>query len=591
MFPELDPAGTLPTLLVISASALTGRPAGEWQDLRATASRHRISVAIVGLTPESDGQKLAPFTGGAKIPVSTGGTGHGLWVSATDSSKPGFELRGLRLALGGDTACHLNCPRDLPVEVLANVGPEESTSRPAMIRFESGEGTSYLLTHTGETAGKPEASWEFRRSCFGDVAPYFLLLRDAGGARCWGPPAAMANLTIDDPWLTEPYGCLSYPGLLAEMKRERFHATIGFVPWNYDRSSPATVALIKANPQHFSIAVHGNNHDRYEFFRYERQPGDNQRAKPLVEQARNIRQAMARMEAFQQTTGLAFDRVMVFPHGVCPGPTLTVLKRQGFWVTSNYSNVPLGERPPADPAVALRAANEEWDGFPALRRNYPQNLSEEAIAIDLFLGNPVLVMAHQDLFFDGIDAFNAFAHRVNVRQPAVRWLSLGEISRRLHLSRWLDERSCDVRLMARHAQIENPRADAVVFRFTKREPSSETVARVTLDGVELPWTFAAGAVHFSASLPARASGLIELHYAFPAETTPVDLQRRGFRNRTLRLIAEFRDLALSRSLVGKILTRKYYRQGKRRPTISGLFSRLTGFLRVNRPGSSGPGRA
>jgi hypothetical protein len=288
------------------------------------------------------------------------------------------------------------------------------------------------------------------------------------------------------------------------------------------------------------------------------------------------------MEAFQRSTGIEFDRVMVFPHGVCPAPTFAALKRQGFWATSNYSNVPLGERPPADPAVALRAANAEWDGFPALRRNYPQNLSEEAVAIDLFLGNPVLIMAHQDLFFDGIDAFNAFARRVNVRQPAVQWLSLAEISRHLHLLRWLDQSTCDVRLISRHAKINNPRATAVAFRFAKREPVKEAVVRITLDGAELPWTFAEGTVRFSASVPPHTACLVEIHYGFPAEASPVELRRRGFRNRMLRQIAEFRDLTLSRSMAGKLLTRKYYRQGKRRPTMSGLLSRLTAFLRTDR---------
>jgi hypothetical protein len=145
-------------------------------------------------------------------------------------------------------------------------------------------------------------------------------------------------------------------------------------------------------------------------------------------------------------------------------------------------------------------------------------------------------------------------------------------------------------LVSRHARIENPRAAAVVFHCSRRESSREIIARVTLDGVEVPWTFADETVRFTASLRALAAGLIEIHYRFPAETGRVELHRRGFRNRALRLIAEFRDLALSRSVVGKILTRKYYRQGKRRPTVSGLFARLTGFLGINRRGAQGARR-
>jgi hypothetical protein len=291
------------------------------------------------------------------------------------------------------------------------------------------------------------------------------------------------------------------------------------------------------------------------------------------------------MHAFHQRTGLDYDRVMVFPHGIGPAATLGILKEHGFWATANYSNVPLGERPPADPAVGLRSANAEWDGFPALRRNYPQNYSEEAVAVDLFLGNPVLFMAHQDLFFGGIDAFNPDARRVNERQPAVRWTSLGEISRHLHLLRWLGGSRCDVRLVSRHAKIENSRSVPVEFRFAKREPAPEKVARVTVDGMETPSESLAGEVHFAVTLPPGATSLVEVHYHPPlADLGIVAVRRRGFRNRSLRLIADFRDLTLPRSVVGRLLTRKYYRPGKRRPTVSGLLSRLTGRLRRILPG-------
>jgi peptidoglycan/xylan/chitin deacetylase (PgdA/CDA1 family) len=568
-------AGPIPILVVIHSSVLAGPPAAGWQALRVWANRHRIPIALVGLTPDCHGEFLAPFIGDVGIHVSPVGADCSLWVLAADAASTGFELRGLALSLGPGRSYHLEYPAGLSVSVRAVAGPSEAGSLPAMLTLDGGEGPRYLLARLNGSGTGSAATWEFRRSHFGEVTPLFLLLREAGGARCWHPPTAMANLTIDDPWLTEPYGCLSFTGLLAEMQRERFHATIGFVPWNYDRSASDVVAIIRANPQYFSIAVHGNNHDRYEFFRYEPRAGDHQRAKPLAEQAFNIRQALARMEAFHQRTGLDFDRVMVFPHGVCPARTFGALKQNGFWATSNYSNVPLGEQPPGDPAVALRAANTEWDAFPALRRNYPQNLSEEAIAIDLFLGNPVLFMAHQDLFFEGIDAFTPSARRVNVRQPAVRWMSLGEISRHLHLLRWLDDTRCDVRLVSCHARVENPRLVPVTFSFTKGESTGETIDRVTIDGVEIPWTFAAGELHCTVSLPAHTVSLIEIHHHFPLNSVPVDVHRRGLRNRCLRLIAEFRDLILPRLPGGRILTRKYYRQGKKRPTISGLFSRLT----------------
>jgi len=563
-----------PVLLVVAGSALARHPAAAWRELQAWADAAGVAIAVVGIAPDCDRETLSQFIPGATLQIVVVGSHAALWINADQSDCVGFELRGLRLGLGPEPACGLEHPGGPACRVLAKVGPSQAESRPALLRFARQGSARYLLTELSASSGAsspPSAFWP--GAPFAQIAPMLLLLRDAGGIRCWQAPALLANLTIDDPWLIEPYGRLSYPGLLAEMRRERFHATIGYVPWNFDRSSPEVVALVRDNPKYFSVAVHGNNHDRYEFFRYESRAGDRQRAKPLAVQAFNIRQALARMESFHRGTGLDFDPVMVFPHGVCPASTFGLLKQNGFWATSNYSNVPLGECPPADPAVALRAVNAEWEGFPALRRNYPQNLSEEAIAIDLFLGNPVLFMAHQDLFFDGIGAFTPHARRVNLRQPAVRWMDLGEITRNLHLVRWPSESGCDVRLVSRHARIENPRPTPVDYHFAKREPDPQTVQRVTVGGAEVPWTFADGEVRFSTQLGSGVSSLIKVHYRLPAHSAEISLRRSGFRNHCLRLIAEFRDLTLSRSVAGRLLTRKYYRPGKPRPTLSGLFSR------------------
>jgi peptidoglycan/xylan/chitin deacetylase (PgdA/CDA1 family) len=573
----------IPVLLLVSAHELKDHSPENLREIRSWAEQHGVPIAVIGIEPNCASETLVEWGCDAGIRSSAAGHDWGLWVTAAEPTDAGFELRGLRFDLGGGPSYGLEYSTSLPSRALAKIGPSEAEGRPALLRLDAPGGSRYFLSGgVGPDAG----DWKFRRSKFGEIVPMLILLREVGGDRCWHPPALLANLTIDDPRLIEPYGSLSYPGLLAEMRRERFHSTIGFIPWNYDRNSAEVVELVKANPDCFTIAVHGNNHDRYEFFRYETQAGDNQRPKPLAAQAFNLRQALARMEVFRRRTALDFDRVMVFPHGVCPAPTFGLLKQNGFWATSNYSNVPLGESPPPDAATALRAVNAEWHDFPALRRNYPENLSQEAIAVDLFLGNPVLFMAHQDLFFGGVDAFTAYACQLNVRQPAVQWMGLGEISRQLHLFRWLGESRCEVRLFSCHARIQNPRFGLADFHFSKRESGQPGVARVTVDGVETAWSLTEGQVRFVARLPARGQGMVEIHYALSQDPQPIAVHRHGFRNRCLRLIAEARDLILPHSVLGRLLTRKYYRQGKHRPTLRSLFFGRWG--KITRPGTSRP---
>src|ERR1035438_10154069 len=107
--------------------------------------------------------------------------------------------------------------------------------------------------------------------------------------------------------------------LLREMKKHHFHTTVAFIPWNFDRSAPQTVAMFRKNSEYFSITIHGNNHDHQEF------PSLKDRA--LDVQTANIRQAVVRMEKFQSLTRLAYDRVMVFPHSIAPWETPDALKR------------------------------------------------------------------------------------------------------------------------------------------------------------------------------------------------------------------------------------------------------------------------
>ena len=571
-----------PLLVVITGQKLAACTPAQRTALAATATSLGAVIAVVGIGLECTADILAQFTDGATVKVEGAGCAVDFLTAATRSSDVGYELRGLRFPLGAATTINFEDSAATDIRVLAHTVCDQQSPRPAVVRLGPKNARCYLLAHVAAPADAAPAPGSYPPARFGAIAPYFLLLRDVGGHCCWLPSGPLANLTIDDPWLREPYGCLSFAGLLTEMKRERFHTTIGFVPWNYDRSSTEVVSLIRDNPSHFSIAVHGNNHDRYEFFRYEAHPGDNQRAKPLAEQAFNIRQAMTRMELFQQCTGLTFDRIMVFPHGVSPAATFAELKRHGFWATFNYSNVPLGENPSADRTVALRSVNSDWYGFPAVRRAYPEKYPEAAIAIDLFLGNPVLFMSHQDLFFDGIGSFSSYARTVNVRQPAVQWKSLGEISCHLHRVRWLGERHCEVRLSSRHAKVENPQAGAAEFRFFKFEPVPGAVERITLDGIEIPWTLVAHGVNFSATVPAGATSLAEIHYRRAPDEPAITVRRSGFRNRSLRLIADFRDLTLSRSLVGRLLTRKYYGPGKKRLTFGGLVSRLKAWVRGSR---------
>jgi len=549
-----SPDDSVPLLAIVHADVLTE---DNW---RVVAAFKQCPVALVGIATESDLALVSRFA--TETIACTRSEGYrGLWIPATTPDQTGYELRGIRFAAGHGTSCGLAGPKTSRLRALAIAGSDESSAGPVLVSVPVDGSVRYLATRwcfSEKETGPALASWA-------ELLPWLLLLRDAGGNRCWHAPAAVANLTIDDPRLVEPYGRLSFPGLLAEMQRVPFHATIGFIPWNYDRNDPAIIELFRANPERLSLAVHGNNHEGYEFFRYEAKPGDTQRSAPHEKQVFNIKQGLARIRAFEAGTGLAVDRVMVFPQAISPAPTLEVLRQHGFLATSNFSNVPLDATLPDDPTAALRSALTDWHDLPAVRRDYPHEYSEEAIAVDLFLGNPVLFMAHQDDFANGIDSFTAHAARVNRRQPAVHWTSLGGIARQLHRVRWLDATTCEVQMTTCQAELTNPAPTAT--RFTVLLPRSEIRpgTSVRVGGVDHPWCSEPAGIRFELTLPAGGTALVEVFEPLAA-AEPVALGRSGLRKRYLRLIADFRDLVISRSKLGRAITEKYYRK-LRRPAL------------------------
>ena len=157
------------------------------------------------------------------------------------------------------------------------------------------------------SANGPRPAGKKLQDAFSSIAELMMFVKQAAGAAAWRTPGHYANLTIDDPWLTDPYGNLSYAGLLTEMEKHNFHTTIAFIPWNFDRSKPDVVSIFREHPDRYSISIHGNNHNHREFDQYSVQP--------LSKHGDNIKQALARMEAFKELTGIPYDRVMVFPTG------------------------------------------------------------------------------------------------------------------------------------------------------------------------------------------------------------------------------------------------------------------------------------
>jgi len=539
--------------VIVSADALSDLDrVATFKSLR-RASASRIPLLIVATGSRDTSQVLSEWSGGriqdCKAIENHIGEWQMMFVGATNLV---YQLAGFASKSAAGPTCGFVLSHDPSTQVLAQM-QNETEKFPALIEFPI-EGQPVFAVTAISPIGKVESSGAATlQEAFSSVAGLLVFLRKAAGERGWHTPAYYANLTVDDPWLTEPYGNLGYEALLHEMEKHNFHTTIAFVPWNFDRSEPEVVSLFHNHADRFSISIHGNNHNHREFGEYSTQPLNRQRA--------NIEQALARMEQFKRVTGLPYDRIMVFPHAVAPTETLEALKEHNYWATVNSENVPLGSTVPNDPLFPLTPWTLAFKGFPSVKRvSAEAPVSATNIAINAFLGNPQLFYVHQEFFQDKIGAFNATADEINRLEPTVQWKSLGYIVRHLYLTRLRSDQDYDVLAISPNLELVNPTDRRLVFYVHKPEdprlPSS-----VTVNGSLISYQMASNEIHFDVILEPRQSADIKISYGEDSTFTSEDISKRSALINMDRRLSDFRDRQLSRSTIGRKIQFVYYNYG------------------------------
>jgi hypothetical protein len=382
------------------------------------------------------------------------------------------------------------------------------------------------------------------------VAPAMMFIRYCAGERSWHALHHYANLTIDDPWLRQPYGFLDYEGLLEEMEKHDFHTTIAFIPWNYDRSEPRVVSLFREHPERFSIAIHGNNHDHKEFTDF--------RSKPLEVQVGDLKQSLARMEKFRALTGIPYDRVMVFPHSIAPEGILGALKTYNYLATVNSSNVPQGSAKELGDLFAMRPITVSFAGFPSVSRySVAAPIPKGFIAINEFLDNPLLFYAHSDLFIRGIDAFDGITDEVNKIGRDVQWRSLGDIIAHLYLVKLRKDSNYDLLAFSNSVKLENAFGRNVVFYLKKQEMGNQAIKSVAVDGQSYAYRLENGYLSLNIAVPNGQRRYISVQYDNNLVLSSIDTSHDSVVVHFLRLESDFRDIYLGKSKLGLAIVRAY----------------------------------
>jgi peptidoglycan/xylan/chitin deacetylase (PgdA/CDA1 family) len=537
--------------VVLDASALS--VVARSQLLAAGISSRNVPILIGGIDMTADLTSLEAWSDGKVTGVGqfdAGSNGGSYTVGAAPAIT--HEINGIRLPLPLRVGPYLKVVGNPETLLRVNVGNAEF---PVFVRVVHA-GEDVFFAAKGSPAEVPVTADPHRQlTAFASLAPEMMFLRYAAGDKAWHAPGSYANLTIDDTWLREPYGFVDYHDLLREMEQHKFHTTIAFIPWNYDRSEPAVVSLFAAHPDLFSICIHGNNHVHQEFG-----PLDGH---PISKQTTDMRQAVARMEKFRALTGIPFDRVMVFPHSVAPLETFAELKRANYLATANSLNTPSNADPTNKLDIALRTTTLYYANFPSMRRYSAEvDVPVSQIATDMFLGNSTLFYVHQAFFADGIGRFDQTADTVNRLQPATRWRSLGYIATHSYLLRTVNDDARDIKLFTAAANIHNPEDHTVVYSIQKSEDYSLPVT-VLVDGRSVQYERKEGMLRLQLPIEAGRSRDIVIQYGDPLNSAAIDIGKGSLSVAMIRHLSDFRDDVVSRSPTGRRFIR-FYVQGESR---------------------------
>jgi hypothetical protein len=529
--------------LVIDAAALTKL------DSRRLLERgnHALPVLIAGITDDSAARALPGWSDRA-VRGATRLEGSPKHLAYRVANIPAIvhELAGEELPLQQSPAAYLQLGSGSEA-ILNFVTPQQS--RPIFAHARVRGHDVYFSTRTGAVAPPRTPDPNRQQIVFAGMAPELFFLRSAAGDQAWHTTGSYANFTIDDLWLREPYGAVDYAALLHEMEVHHFHTTIAFIPWNYDRSEPGVVSLIASHPDRYSLCIHGNDHVHQEFGPVA--------SHPLEKQTADLRQAVARMERFRQLTGLPYDRIMVFPHSIAPTPTLAELKKANYLATANSLNVPSDAEPGLGVNSVLRTTTLEYANFPSMRRYSAEaEIAEPQLAIDAFLGNPILLYGHQGFFANGLGAFDSSADLVNRIAPHTEWRSLGYIAAHSYLQRRRSDGNYDIQIQAPIAELTNSEERDATF-FLSKEDDFALPVKILVDGAPVPSTKQAHQLQASITLRPKQICQVRILYGEDLPFTTIDVGKLSWHVWAIRQTSDLRDNVISRSKLGRRFVRSY----------------------------------
>jgi hypothetical protein len=361
---------------------------------------------------------------------------------------------------------------------------------------------------------------------FSALVPLLFFLRHCG-ISSWQTPLRAANIVIDDPDLQESYGFIETRTLARWVDKLDCAVSIGFIPWNFKRTSPSIVELFRSRWPRLSLCVHGCNHVEAEFC------GNVSNARQV------IALALKRMERLSRNTGLSYDKVMVFPRGEFSGSAMQALHESNFLAGVNTElidsradrGVPAGE--------LLQPAITSYSGFPLFLRR-PAREPIANFALDLLLGKPCLVGMHHDYFREGFERLAKLVNSLKGLDPGLSWSNLETIVSETYSVQTNAESHHDVRLYSRYTRVAIRKPPACIS-FCKSEPMKEKAFDASVNGHEIAASRNGQDFVFAAKVESQENVVRTRLSPVPTPSLPSYSLRYRLKVATRRHLARIRD--------------------------------------------------
>ncbi len=281
---------------------------------------------------------------------------------------------------------------------------------------------------------------------FMQLLPLFLFLKALAEESNWEMPIMKACFMLDDPnlhWRT--YGYVHYEELAKHAKTNGYHVSYAMIPMDTWYIHKPTALLFEKYKDQMSLLIHGNDHVTQEL------------SKPYSDRklSNNLRQAIKRIEKFENRCGLDVSRVMAPPHGACSERNLREMANLGF----EGATISRGSlRHYNSGASWLRTLGmrpcDNISGLPVFPRFPLSGNCYNSILIAALLHQPIIPMGHHHDVADGAHHLGAVAKYVN-SLGTVHWTDMKGIFRS-HYSRNYDGVTLRIRMLSRRIEVNVP---------------------------------------------------------------------------------------------------------------------------------------